>query len=197
MKSIRFRRIVARLLVTLAYFGCMFEWLWAFVVGLPLLLKSGMLDFLSSPSQPRPVVTAAAEPSPLVWVFIVVVMIGLFAMTIIALLRLPKTVSRVGRKIVSQTTNAAIPLVTHHQAIPAKKRVQLTRRIALAIQLVLSLLPLIPCWLLPPPEGLTRDVMLTTAACLSGFSFACFSLAWLIMPVKKSISRTRSHAFHG
>lgn len=185
------------MLVSLAYISCLFEWLWAFVIGLPLLLKSGMLDVLSSPSQPEPVPMPTPEPSPLVWAFIVVVIVGLFVITLIALLRLPKAISQAGQKIVTHTAEVVIPIVTHHQAAPAKKRFVLTRRITLVIQLSISFLPLLPCWLLPAPDGLTKDVMLITAIALSGFSGLSFWLAWLIAPPKKSTSRTRSHAFRG
>jgi hypothetical protein len=197
MKNIRFRRGLSRLLVSLAYISCLFEWLWAFVIGLPLLLKSGVLDMLSSPTPPEPVPMPTPEPSPLVWAFIVVVIVGLFVMTIMALLRLPKTISQAGQKIVTHTAEAIIPIVTHHQTVPAKKRFVLTRRITLLIQLSISFLPLLPCWLLPPPDGLTKDIMLITTLTLSGLSGLSFWLAWLIAPPKKSTSRTRSHAFRG
>ena len=83
--------------------------------------------------------------------------------------------------------------MTHHKRLPAKKRRIVSRRVKLAIQLSLCLLPLAASLFLPPYEEISRQIIIIIAAYLATFGIISFLAAWLLEPT----SRTRSRASRG
>jgi hypothetical protein len=175
------------------------QWLWVFVVGLPPLVKSGALDFVSAPQKPVvPVTHTPSIPqSPVTLILVAVLTIAILVLAVYILIRIPKTIAKTGEQLIQQTSQVVLPVLTHHKALPAKKRRVLSRRLRLAVQIVLSLIPIIVCLMLPDFEELSKAVASTMAIFLGIISLLSFSISWLIKPSNKSTSQTRSHAFRG
>ncbi len=186
-------RGLSALLLGIAYFSCLLQWAWLLIVGLPQLIKTGVLDGLVNTPTPQPVRTAASSDlSPATLAFVGIVTLVFLVITAIVLIRLPKAVTKTGQRAVGQATELVVPAVTHHKKIPAKKRRELSRRITLLIQIAVTILPFLLSLLLPPFGEINRPVILTMAGLLASVSFICFSISWLIQPNKSKLtSRTR------
>lgn len=196
MKATRFRTIISNLLLILAYAAMALQWLWLLLVGLPPLIKNGAFDVLmQAPAPPATIPAQPFEASPVVWLLVGVVTLVILAVTIIVLIRLPRTILQTGERIVRSTSEAIVPIVTHHQPLPAKKRWLISRRVRLMVQLALSLSPLIISLLLPAYEEITRQIIVIIALWLAATSISGFVIGWLIAPV--ATSRIRSRASRG
>jgi hypothetical protein len=189
--------IVANLLLAIAYIATVLNWLWLMIVALPRLIETGKFDLLTTLPKPGPEIvhTDAVASSPLVWVLVGVATLGILIMTIVVLIRLPRTIVQTGEKVVSEATETVLPVLTHHKPLPAKKKMVLSRRIMLSIQLIFSMLPFVVCLFLPAYHELTRQIILTLATWLSLIGLVGFGLSWLISP--NPISQTQSRASRG
>jgi hypothetical protein len=191
------RRLFGRAALTAAYMTCLLQWLWLFMVGIPNLVQSGAIDFITA--KPELVQTPASQPiemSPLVWVLVGSVTLLLLVVTVIVLIRIPRTIVSTGEKIVHHTTEAIMPAITHHRPLPAKKRLALSARLILTIQLVMVLTPLVISYFLPPYAQITSQIILTLALWLAAISTVGFVVARLLLP-PSTTSRIQSHASRG
>lgn len=197
MSSRLIRRVLSVVLLGVAYIAAVLNWLWLMIAGLPRLIESGKIDLLTAAPQPTPEIvhTDAWASSPLIWLVVGVATLGILIMTVVVLIRLPRTIVETGQKVVDQTAEAILPALTHHKPLPEKKKKLLSRRLVLLIQLSLSLIPLLVCLFLPSYHELTRQIIVTLAAFLCLVSMVGFVLSWLIMPAVTS--RTRSRASRG
>lgn len=124
MTKSRLRHIFYRFFLAIAYLSVTLQWLWIFALGAPQLIDKGVFDsFISEvpveqPTQPA----ASSEASPTLAVVAAVITLIFLGLTAIILVRLPKTISQTGEKVIHQATEAIIPVVTHHQRIPTKKK---------------------------------------------------------------------------
>jgi hypothetical protein len=198
MNRSRLQRIAARLFLSAGYLTGALGWLWALLVTVPSLIKSGALDSLMATSAPaEPVVaTSPIETSPLAWVIIGAVTLVILAITVIILIRIPRTIVHSGEQLVNHTAKVVVPVIAHHKPLPAKRQRMLSRRVVLGLQLILSVVPLLISPFLPPYDELTTQIIMTVAACLTVAATVSFALAWLIEP-KRPTSRTRSRASRG
>ena len=198
MSSRTFRTLLANTLLAVAYFALVLEWLWLAIVALPRLIETGKFDFLTAPPTPQAQVVPndAVASSPLMWLVVGIATLGILIMTVVVLIRLPRAVVQTGQKVVTETAEAVIPVLTHHKPLPEKKKRLLSRRLMLIIQLVLSLLPLVVCLFLPPYHELTREIIITIALWLSAISAIGFMISWLVSP-EPTTWRSRSRASRG
>lgn len=187
----RLRAIFASLLLGISYTSLVLEWMWVFIVGIPPLIKIGAFDILTTPAEPT--ATIPAEPlaaSPLLTILVGAFTLFILAVTVIVLVRIPKTIVKTGEKIVQQATDAVVPVVTHHKPLPAKKKLIISRRVKTALQISASLVPALISLLLPANEELTRTVIIIITMCLSLVSIVGFVVARLLEPTDPT-SRTR------
>ena len=192
MKSRTFRRISTYLFLTMAYGSCLLQWLWVTIVALPLLLENGTLDVLMSDPQSGPAPSLpVTEHSPILWVAAGIVTILVLIMTVVVLIRLPRAIVRSGEFIVHQTTEAVVPIVTHHQPVPKKKQLIVSQRIRMAIQTLLVLIPVVISIFLPADGQLTGQIIVLVSLWLAGFSAVGFVVSWLLSDRSTSTSRTR------
>lgn len=198
MTMSRIRQITTSLLLSVAYFTVILQWMWVSIIVLPPLIESGAFDGLTQPSQPT-AATATLQPvelaGPALWL-VGAVTIFILALTVVVLIKIPKAVLDTSETIVHKTTDTMIPLVTNHATLPAKKRRELSRRLSLALQLFVSILPALICLFLPPAGELTREIIITLALCMVIISVLGFTLAWFVKPAKTT-SRTQSRASRG
>lgn len=190
------RRITAAAFLTIGYVACLLQWLWLVIVGLPRLVESGALDVLTKTPEAKPtVVQTGAGDSPLLWAVVGIATLGILIMTVVVLIRLPRSIVHGGEKLVGHTAEVMLPVMTHHKPLPPKKRAALSRRVMFTIQICLSVLPFICCLFLPAYHELTRAVIVSIAALFAALSLVGFTTAWLVRPA--ATSRTRSRASHG
>jgi hypothetical protein len=190
------RRIVRKVLLSIAYLVCVLQWLWVMTIALPPLIEGGAFDGLISSSRP---VEPATQPqpmemSPVMWGLVILVTTAMITVTIAVLIRLPTAVAKTGDRAVQKAADSVIPIIVRHQPIPVKKRKALSRRIRLLIQLTATGLPLGISLFLPSFEDITKQIVITIATYLAATSVLLFVAAWLL---EDTTSRTRSHAFHG
>jgi len=189
------RSYLARILVAIGYFSVVTQYFWMLLIVLPGLIESGILDTLFSSDQPKVPVfeLPPIEMSPLVWMCIAIIMAGLLIGTVIAIVRTPKSVLHAGDLIVHGTVHKAVPVITRHQKVSKKRRLQLDHRAVLATQMLLALIPLILSLFLPEIKDVSKEVVLIVSALLAVLSVAAFTASWFITPVKTT-SRTLSRA---
>lgn len=193
MTNQRIRRFFAQAFLVIAYLLVTLQWLWVFAVGLPPLIDAGMLDtFIPTEPVETKSVTHPVELSPVIAIVAGAVTLLFLALTIVVLIKLPKTISTTGDKIVQQSTNALIPVITHHKKLPAKKKRLISRRIRKGIQVLLLALPLAISFLIPPAQTITSQMIITLATWLACFSSISFIFSWLFEP--NPTSRTQSRA---
>lgn len=200
MKRSHLQHLTARLFLSLGYLMGTVGWLWVLLVSVPPLIKTGLFDSLVAAPAPIEQIAAPAssiETSPVTWAIIGVVTLVILILTVVILIRIPRTIVHGGEQLVSHTTAAVIPVVAHHKPLPAKKRQALSRRIMLALQLGLSIMPLLISLFLPPYGDITTAIIITIAATLAIAAAVSFSLAWVVEPKITATSRTRSPASRG
>ncbi len=197
MSSRTARVLLSNTLLGVSYLAVILNWLWLALIALPRLIETGKFDLLTKVPEPTPEVVQpdAISSSPLMWVVVGIATLGILVMTVVVLIRMPRAIVRTGQKLVNETAEAVIPAVTHHKPLPAKKKLVLSRRIVLLVQLFISIVPLVVCLFLPAYHELTRQIILTIAAWLSAIGVVGFVLSWLISPV--ATSQTRSRASRG
>lgn len=173
------------------------QWLWVLALGLPIVIETGILDSLTPPQRAEQPIqsSAAGEPSLALAMFAGAVTLVFLALTIYVLIKLPKTITKTGEKIVHQTSEAVIPVITHHKKIAAKKKRLLSRRIMAIIQSAFIIVPLAASFFIPAVQTITSQIITTLAIWLAGVSVLCLAVSWLLEP--KATSQTRSRASRG
>ncbi len=197
MTKVRIRRLFAQAFLAIAYLIVTLQWLWMLAIGLPPLIEAGAFDSLAPPTQTEQPATQVypAEFSPVLTIFAGVITLVFLGLTAVILIKLPKTISQTGDKIVHQATEVVIPVITHHKKLPARKKRELSYRIMIVLQLTLVLIPLVTSFFLQPLQTITSQIITTLAIWLAGFSTVCFIVSWLLQP--KATSQTRSRGSRG
>lgn len=190
--------VAAKTVLGIAYLSLVLQWLWMLTISLPPLIRSGALDsFITAPTlNDTKTTTTPIEMSPLVWLFVGIVTLVVLIMTVVIIIKTPRAIVNTGEKVVTQATNAVVPLVTHHHTLPEAKRRAVSRRVALALRLLVTLIPVIVCFFLPSFDELTQQIIVTIALLLGAVSTIGFVVAWALEP-KQTTSRTRSRASRG
>lgn len=194
------RRFFSKYFLGWAYLSLVFQWFWMLTIILPPLVRSGTFDsFLTKPVLNGPGTTSQpiTEASPLALIFVAVVTVVILVLTVVIAIRTPRIVIENSERVVNKAARAVVPIVTHHHAIPEKKRRVISRRVALGLRLIATVIPLIVCLSLPSFDQLTKQIIVTIAVWLAGFSIVNFVSAWLLEPPVKPISRIRSPASRG
>ena len=196
MNVTKLRNLTASIFLGLAYLFVVLQWLWILALGLPSLVETGVFESLTPPQQTeQPAPVTPSEFSPVLTLLAGIITLVFLALTVVILIKIPKTISQTGDKIIHQTTEAIIPVITHHKKITKQKKYQLSQKITAAMQLALLLLPLIIAFFVPPIQTITSQIITTLAVWLATVSLACFVLGWLLKP--RATSRTRSRESRG
>ena len=197
MNLVMLRRRLATGFRTFGYLMSILIWLWIAIITAPPLLESGRLDvFLPTATPvepPAPTNSSSDGISPIISLTVGVITLLMIALTAVVLWRLPRTVVTKGDRLTETMANTILPVITHHQKLPARRRRQLGRRLVGVVQIAAVVIPLFIVFMLPVPAGLTQPIITMTGTVLSGAGVASFILAYgLDVPMKKPTSRTRS-----
>lgn len=178
---------------TFAVFGYLslcFQWLWSGVAIVPALLKDPAIRDFIIPKQ-NPIITPQVPSddglSPLMLVIAIAITIFVIVVSAVILIRLPVAIAKTGKKTVSSAAEAIIPVITHHQKIPPKKKKILTFELVKLIKLTLCVLPII--FLLISTQltnsQLPDDLLVFICSALTIASLAWFSLEYIFARVLK------------
>ena len=197
MTKRRIRRLLAQIFLGIAYLSVTLQWLWVLATGLPPLISAGVFDSLAPPAPVEQTVVphSSVEFSPILAVIAGVITLVFLLLTVIILVKLPKTIATSGDKMVHRATEVVIPVITHRKQLPAKKKTELSLRIMMTLQLVLLLVPLVASFFIPALQTLTSQIITTLAIWLATISIVCFIISWILQP--RTTSRTQSHASRG
>lgn len=198
MKYTRARTITATVFRSAGYVIGSFGWLWLILVLLPGLIQSGALESLVSPAPPpvsQP--TAQAEPlSPIVLIAVGIMTLLILIVTIVVLIKVPRTIAQNSDKVVTRAAEQVVPLITHHTPVPQRERKKLTRRIIITLQALFSILPIALSLALPEQDALPQDVIRALSIVVGLTALFLFSVSWAVEP-KLITSQTRSRASRG
>lgn len=192
MTKYNIRQILNRGFLALGYMSLTLQWLWILMIGLPPMIESGIFDSLaptvSEPSAPSP----SMEFSPALAMIAGVITLIFLVITVIVIIKLPKTISNAGEKVIHQTSEAIIPVITHNKKISAKKKRLLTRRVTVVLLSLLVATPLVVSFFIPPVQTITSQIITTLAIWLAGFSAICFMISLLLSTGTTSQTRSRA-----
>ncbi len=162
----------------LGYFSLLMQWLWLAIVFLPGLLENGTFKaiFLSKPSIDQPIhsTTSTLTDSPVAMIGVVMITLIMIALTIYVVLKIPGAVAKSGRKITNEVTNVAVPIITHHKKVSAKKQRALTFAISFFVKFCLAAIAYL-LLIIPPSGTVTLDGGIIWAI---GSIFAASSFVW-------------------
>lgn len=170
----------------LGYMSVLMQWLWMGVtIIFPLISSSGMSTyFLPSEQQQAQQAIPAAEIAMPGWLQITLVVAAVLftiAVTIYAIVAVPRTVGRIGKTVVQRSAKVAIPHLTHHRPVTAARRKTLVERITWSIKLVFVFIPLIALLVPTPPSvGLEHRIVLACGLFFGSWSLLMFGIQYVI-----------------
>ena len=174
----------------LGYVSLCFQWLWASVALLPILMENHTFRALVVPEQATPqraapmVDTAFSFP-----LFLMAIAITLVVLTVsvVLLVKLPMSITKVGKKTVHATAHAVVPLVTHGKKLPAKKRRLLTFRWVKIIKFALCIVPVLLVFgsTLFATSQIGDELLVLASACFAIATLFWFSLQYLVARQQK------------
>lgn len=187
MKKTAKRISLANSFGTLGYISVAFQWVWSLL----LLCYPVITDDAGFLSPQRPITLHQSslkfdpQLTPLVTFIAVLTTVLILVITVITLVRLPKTIGKKAGTISQSTARAAIPLVTRHRKVTKKERLRLSYRIILALKCLLVALPLLLIVFVQPIEQLGSPTMWTIGVFAAGCSLFYFVTQQVIAAIGK------------
>ncbi len=182
------RQIIVNTFGTFGYISLVLQWLWVSVLFLPQLFENdGVKDFFMPPvditSTPH---VEFHTPPLLATVLAIVITVVVLMITVMVLLRLPTTISRSGKKATLKTAEKIIPILAHHQKLPATKKRQLTIQTIRTLKFVLTLLPFLLLLLVTViPTSLPSDIVMFVGGFLTLGTLLWFGLEYTLARILK------------
>jgi len=178
MTNIKRRTRIANSFAVFAYLNIAVQWVFSLVLFAPLLIAlSAMWE--AAPSDQAAFtnpIQIQGEPNIAGFIFITIVVGLMIALTVYFVAKVPLTIVRASRKVVSEGSDALSRAVlrAQHKKVTKKARMQLGPRMKLTIKTIAVLTPvaLAPVSLLVPDVTLDYLVVLFVAAGLGGISMS-------------------------
>lgn len=184
-KTLR-RVVLANTFGTLGYLSVVFQWMWALLLFSSPLLAGSNATILQ-PQQP--VVTQPAnispEMTPLLGAIAGIVTIFILVLTIITIIRLPKSFGKKAAITSKTTARAILPIVTHHKKVTKKQRVVLSYKIILCLKSAAIVFPLISLCFLPAIADLDPAIIWTIGLFAAAASLTYFATQSLVAHIGK------------
>ncbi len=178
------RRLVsfANAFGALGYVSVFFQWTWALLLILyPIFLANP--DFLTpQPSKEMVVQPLKIDPgfTPIVTGVAIAVTVIVLVAAVIAIIRMPRAIGKKASALTQATTNRLIPIVTHHKKVTKKKRLKLSKRVAITIKLLVMFIPLAMLLVVPSSDQLSRPAIWMVGLFAVACSLFYFSVQVLI-----------------
>lgn len=160
------------------YVMALLAWTWIALIAAIPLINSGRLNFMlpQAPATPPPPIFEPLAPSFGTLLFGIITTVAVTLLALYSIYAVPRTVGKTGAKITKSTTKSLLPLVTRHQPITEQKAHLLSARLAFALKIGFSLLPILLSFFIPPTESISNLIGLIVTGCLSGSAIANFSV---------------------
>ena len=176
MKTSAWRLPAVNALGTLGYISGILQWAWTLIVLCYPLITADRSVFLPEPVPHTPTPTTEfGFLSPVVIFIAIAFTLLVLLMTVIVIVRLPKTIGISGAKTTQTVAKAIVPTITHQKHIPKKRYITLTYRIVVGLKYFLTLLPLSLLLFAPTITNLPANVITAVGLIAAGFTLAYFS----------------------
>lgn len=179
--------IIINSIGTLGYIFCLLQWLWAGLLYAPLIATTSVIDqMLPQPTREVTPVETASEPSAALLLIVAAITTAVIFITIIVLLRLPKAIGQTGQKVTQRTATAVLPVMMHHQRLPAAQQKRLRLTVSFLFKVILTVLP-VTAGLFVPIETLPFNsaVLWAVALFLAALTSLLFGLQYLLVRLGK------------
>ena len=177
MRQSRWQLLFANSLGTLGYFSSGIQWVWATIILCYPIISDKNSFLFKRDLAPVVTNTPPTEPlPPVIGIILITFTLALLIMTVIILMRLPKTIGKTGAKITQTASAAIVPTITHRKKLTKKRRSFLTYRVTLAVKLAASLLPLAALFFAPSIPAMPINVIWAVAI----FCFICTVFAFTL-----------------
>lgn len=164
-----FSMYAARFFRTLSYVFSALLWLWLLMLLMPSLLESDAIQFLTpDTSQTTQSEVISGPSSPILLAIGGAVTIVMLIVTVVILVRLPGTLTKTGHTATEKISERIVPVLTHHQKIPKKKRQALTARTIVYIRLLLIVLPVFGIYIAPALQNADGAIGILVGCTLAG-----------------------------
>lgn len=189
------KRGITNFFGSLGYLLCFLQWFWAIMLYFSVIQSVAIL-FVPSRADRHAAQTphlTFTPPSSLETAILVVVVIIMVAITLYALVMVPKSIVKTSNKVVHKTAEsmAAIVIRAQHKEDTKKIRLKLTVELILLIKFLLIVIPLafITASGLLKEQPLAYSVTLTIGCSLAGLCIVSFAAQYMFahwLSVKKS-----------
>jgi len=129
---------------SLGYFFSILLWFWAVMLYFSLIQSATLFVAPDANEQVEQQSSyVLSPPGPLEVVLLVVIVIVMIAVTIYALVKIPRSIAKAGNKVVHRTTEAVVPVIIRSQRQKDTKKVRgrITTKVIVALKLLLILIP--------------------------------------------------------
>lgn len=187
-------RFAAGFFKVFSYIFTVLEWLWFTILLIPVLKATGILKlFLPNGEQQAVPVAPHETASPMLLIFAAAITAVMILISIIALLRLPKTIAKTGDTVSHTVSEVIVPVITHHKKVPQKKYRLLTDRVMFYVRLGLIIVPLVGILLCPPSKqlGVSLGYLLGSSLALTAVLSLVFEQLLTHYPVKKRVKNKK------
>lgn len=186
MKTSAWRLPVVNILGTLGYISGVLQWAWTLIVLCYPLITADRSSFLPEPAPHIPTPTTEfGILSPVVIFIAIAFTLLVLLMTVIVIVRLPKTIGISGAKTTQTVAKVIVPTITHQKHIPKKRYITLTYRIVVGLKYFLTLLPLGLLLFAPAISNLPVNVITAVGLIAAGFTLAYFSTQTILVQLLK------------
>lgn len=166
---------------TLGYFSVLLQWTWTLLVlCYPLLMADHGFLLPNKPAHPASTMPGGMVSSPIVVIVALAVTAFILVLTVMILIRLPKTIGLRGAKITHKTARLVVPIMTKHAPLPKKKVLTLSYRVILIVKILLVTTPLLGLLFTPAETPLSGLVIWSLAIFCVSWSILYFALQQLI-----------------
>jgi hypothetical protein len=188
MISSPWRYLIVNSLGTLGYLSIVIQWTWCLItLGHPLLSAD---IFATPPPSPSPssIHSPMIDPglfAPFVPLFAVLVTILVITLTVITLIRLPRTVGKKGAELTHVIATQIVKKAEHRHRMTPKKRVQVSVWITWILKIVAIYVPFALVFATPAVEDLSSQLITLIGFTCAAFSTLYFTLQLLLSFILK------------
>lgn len=180
---------IANTFGSFGYLFCCMQWFWAALLYLSVIQSiSSLVSPITDHQIENTPVRTMTDPNPIAMVLLGVVVVIMVALTIYALIRIPRDIVKTSNKIVHKTANAVTPLVikTRHKKDTKKIRNLITVKVMLILKALIVTIPVLLTIAskLLEQQSIDYSIALFVGWMLASCSAAAFIiqyiLAWLV-----------------
>ena len=186
MKKSQVPRRVANVFGALGYMSCVIQWMMVFaVLVLPVMENDSFRDlFMPSGSTHSTSAAGTVELPPILQQLLVVVaVIFSVSVTVYALVAIPRSIGKAGRRVTHRTAEVAVQQISHiqHKPLSQKQQKTLAERLTWTIKLLLTLIPL-ALLLIPvtPRFAVTHEYVLVGGAFCGAVTLLWFGIQYIV-----------------